>query len=178
MVVRDAVIRQSRRSDWRSIRLLFNRYFPDELPLSRLDAELWDLYPNVLVAEFRGRVVGAAWVRHGWTWGICWLDFIAVEEEYRRLGLGRRLLRAIELLALRAGERRIGLSVLRDNVAALRLYEEMGFKIITSNDRSHSLHRVIEIPSDPPLEERPKPKRGFLVRCVDRALYFAVTLRG
>lgn len=178
MQAQGVVIRQCRRRDWRTVRVLLQRHFPDELPFSRLDAELWDLYGNIVVAEVEGQVVGAAWVRHGLASGICWLDFIAVDSAHRQHGIGKKLLLAVERLALAAGERSIGLSVLRGNALAVQLYQQTGFGIVNSNDRAHELRRDIVEAPNAPVGSAPPARRSMLTRCRDLALYRVMLLRG
>lgn len=172
----EVVIRPCGRRDWRSIRLLFHRHFPAELPFSRLDRELWALYRDIVVAELDGSVIGAAWVRHGLVENLCWLDFIAVEAEHRRHGVAGRLLAAVERLALAAGEKEMGLAVLRENSPALELYEKIGFTTASSNEREHRLRRVIPVPTHYPSVTGQAPERSFLALCVDKVLYLVVTL--
>ncbi len=57
----------------------------------------------------------------------CWLEDLYVEEEARRLGLGRALTEAAIGRASERGSRRIQLDVNERNPEALALYEELGF---------------------------------------------------
>ncbi len=66
----------------------------------------------------------------------CWIIFdelhvntIAVSPARRRQGLGKRLMRHVLEEAVRAGATRATLEVRRSNTAALRLYEQLGFRI-------------------------------------------------
>ena len=93
---------------------------------------LQSFHPKLnLVAELEGAVVGHAYLdvetedrcRHT---GV--VD-IVVHDDYRRRGIGRRLM--TELLRQAEdwlGLRRIELTVLADNHAAISLYEKMGFQ--------------------------------------------------
>src|SRR5207253_3247859 len=92
-----------------------------------------------VVAEERGRPVGAAWVRlfpadrpgFGFVGERIPELSIADEPDHRRRGLGLALLTALIQEALSAGFPAISLSVERDN-PALHLYERCGFRIISS----------------------------------------------
>jgi ribosomal protein S18 acetylase RimI-like enzyme len=52
---------------------------------------------------------------------------LTVTAAYRRKGFGEALLRALLRAALETGPRRVWLSVRPDNLAAVRLYEKLGF---------------------------------------------------
>jgi len=97
-------------------------------------------YPDdlCLVAEANGVIIGAAWSRMGCSYGK--LDehtpelSMSVYPEYRRKGIGSRLLSALlESLAAK-GYRQVSLSVDRSNFAA-RLYHKFGFETI--REREH-----------------------------------------
>lgn len=53
---------------------------------------------------------------------------LVVDEGYRRLGIGRRLMAAAEQAALSRGYRRLVISVLAGNEAAERAYASQGFR--------------------------------------------------
>jgi ribosomal protein S18 acetylase RimI-like enzyme len=53
---------------------------------------------------------------------------MGVRSEWRRQGIGRRLLDACLALARDAGLEKVELEVFSDNLAAIRLYESFGFK--------------------------------------------------
>lgn len=57
----------------------------------------------------------------------CEILSLGVITEYRRLGVGRALLRAVLQEAARLGRPSVVLEVAADNAAARRLYEEAGF---------------------------------------------------
>ena len=86
-----------------------------------------------LAAEVKGKVVGAAWCRIMEDYGH--LDnqtpslAISLLPEYRRLGIGTRLLHALLLLLRENGYRRVSLSVQKEN-PALRLYQRLGFRTV------------------------------------------------
>jgi [ribosomal protein S18]-alanine N-acetyltransferase len=57
------------------------------------------------------------------------INNLAVRPECRRLGLGRVLLESVFGHAVALGARRATLEVRRSNVAALKLYERLGFSV-------------------------------------------------
>lgn len=88
-----------------------------------------------VVAEQRGRPVGAAWIRafsnetaqRGFLSENIPELAIAVDPQFRGKGLGRKLLVALIARTRRAGITGISLHVNRRNARALRLYRSMGF---------------------------------------------------
>jgi len=85
-----------------------------------------NLYADYIVARYGGRLVGYAGM-----W--CILDeahvtTIAVDPDFRGMGIGNRLLTALEERALRHGCRRMTLEVRASNHVAQRLYRRHGFR--------------------------------------------------
>jgi ribosomal-protein-alanine N-acetyltransferase len=81
-----------------------------------------------LLAEIDGRVAGYI---------LFWLmpdevdiHNVAVHGDFRRRGLGRRLLEQVVIEARGRGSSRITLEVRKSNLAAQKLYESMGFTVI------------------------------------------------
>lgn len=58
------------------------------------------------------------------------IQSVRVHPEFRRLGIGSRLLEACERHALTRGYRQISLSVALDNPKAKRLYERRGYRVV------------------------------------------------
>jgi [ribosomal protein S18]-alanine N-acetyltransferase len=56
---------------------------------------------------------------------------LAVDATHRRTGLGRRLMQGVLREAARLGATRATLEVRASNVAARRLYESLGFDLVT-----------------------------------------------
>lgn len=89
-----------------------------------------------LVAEVKDRIVGAVWVRIMNDYGH--IDdetpsfAIAVYEEYRHLGIGTELMRAMLKLLKDKGYKKASLSVQKANYA-VGLYRETGFEVVDEN---------------------------------------------
>ena len=59
----------------------------------------------------------------------CYLSNIAVYPEFRRLGIGTKLLEAVEKEARSIGKKRIVLKAETHNKRAIALYERLGYRI-------------------------------------------------
>jgi mycothiol synthase len=86
------------------------------------------------------RTVLAAGEPVGWLWAALpapprpsmgWLHHIGIDEEFRSRGYGRRAIAAIEAELVRRGVRRMGLNVHGSNDGARRLYERLGYGLIS-----------------------------------------------
>lgn len=76
-----------------------------------------------------------------------WVYYVAVDPDYRRRGIGRRLMEIVEKNLLVQGCPKINLQVRSENIAALDFYENLGYK---SNDVIGLGRRLIP---DSPLED-------------------------
>lgn len=89
-----------------------------------------------LVAEVKDKIVGAVWVRIMNDYGH--IDdetpsfAIAVYEEYRHLGIGMELMRAMLKLLKDKGYKKASLSVQKANYA-VDLYRKAGFEVVDEN---------------------------------------------
>lgn len=89
-----------------------------------------------LVAEVKDKIVGAVWVRIMNDYGH--IDdetpsfAIAVYEEYRHLGIGTELMRAMLKLLKDKGYKKASLSVQKANYA-VGLYRKAGFEVVDEN---------------------------------------------
>jgi mycothiol synthase len=89
---------------------------------ARFDPALW------IVAREGGEVCGVVLCMPR-TFGMGFVESLAVRAPWRRRGLGAALLGAAFARLWRAGERSVGLSVDADNPGAIRLYERAGMRI-------------------------------------------------
>ena len=106
-----------------------------------------------VVAEVAGSPVGACWLRlfddesHGW--GFVGSDVpelsIAVAPQWRRRGIGRRLLEGAAARACELGYRELSLSVMPDNPAR-ELYVQAGFQRVAVVDGSWTM--TLRLPPD------------------------------
>lgn len=84
-----------------------------------------NIYAHYIVARLNGALVG-----YGGMWVIldeAHVTNVAVHPEYRRLGIGRRIMNELMDRARSRGATRMTLEVRRSNTGAQRLYEELGF---------------------------------------------------
>ncbi len=89
---------------------------------ARFDPALW------IVAREGGEVCGVALCMPQ-TFGMGFVESLAVRAPWRRRGVGAALLGEALARLWRAGERSVGLGVDADNPAAIRLYERAGMRI-------------------------------------------------
>ena len=93
-----------------------------------------------LVAEVKGKIVGAVWVRIMDDYGH--IDdetpsfAISLYEEYRNMGIGTALMRDMLEFLKNKGYRRTSLSVQRVNYA-VRMYQKVGFEVIDENEEEY-----------------------------------------
>jgi ribosomal protein S18 acetylase RimI-like enzyme len=103
-----------------------------------------------LVAEFEGKLVGAAWSRlfpeqdkgYGFVDSQTPELSIAVLEQFRKMGFGEKILREILTELMRSGYSRVSLSVDKSNYAC-KLYERFGFKTVFSTDTSVTMVKTL-----------------------------------
>ncbi len=119
-------IRPARRRDMPAILDLLRQTLADR-ELGELTCYARDRRQGGLVAEAAGAVVGVAVTTPRPAAGSLRLEAVCVAEIRRGLGLGRRLLTAVEGRASVLGLARVGLATRRDNIAARRLFESVGY---------------------------------------------------
>ncbi|AGL18383.1 GCN5-like N-acetyltransferase [Actinoplanes sp. N902-109] len=79
--------------------------------------------------------------RIGWIWlalpgganhpDTAWVYFVVVDDAHRGKGYGRGLMLAAERELVQRGVRRLGLNVFGANETAIRLYERLGYQVVT-----------------------------------------------
>ncbi|MBI4830052.1 MAG: ribosomal protein S18-alanine N-acetyltransferase [Candidatus Lindowbacteria bacterium] len=85
--------------------------------------------------------VGERLVGYGGFWHIldeAHISNIAIHPDYRRKGLGRKLLTHLLEEAVARGALKATLEVRRSNIAAQKLYESFGFRVITVRKHYYS----------------------------------------
>jgi len=122
-------IRHARPGDASFIQDLSREVFSEYTPRagSRTLAMTGERGSRTLVAMVGTRRVGFAVI--SLKGGGAYLDAIAVSESMRGRGVGKRLLRAVEVEAERAGARSLALMTADSNLAALDLFLREGFRV-------------------------------------------------
>jgi ribosomal protein S18 acetylase RimI-like enzyme len=114
----------------------------------------------------RGTVVGNANLMPSpgsrYRWVIC---NVVVREDYRRQGIARRLMEETIDEARRQGAEEVVLQVYQDNLAALRLYTDLGFQQVAGEMGLHlAAVEAVELVDAPAYELRPysptSPREG------------------
>ncbi len=93
-----------------------------------------------LVAEMKEKIIGAVWVRVMNDYGH--IDdktpslAISLYDEYRHLGIGTALIKAILQLLKEKGYKQISLSVQKANYA-VNMYRKVGFKVVIETEEEY-----------------------------------------
>ena len=93
-----------------------------------------------LVAEVKGKIVGAVWGRIMNDYGH--IDdetpslAISLYGEYRHLGIGTALMKAILHLLKEKGYKQTSLSVQKENYA-VNMYQKIGFKVVSETEEEY-----------------------------------------
>ncbi len=122
------LIRPMTMDDLDTIVALEKRIFSDPWAKSSFEAELLinKKYSFPLVMELEGKIVAYAVVWHFFE--ELHIANIAVHPEYRRMGLGRKLM---EYILEKFGNAEFAfLEVRKSNEAAVQLYRSLGFKVL------------------------------------------------
>jgi acetyltransferase, GNAT family len=92
------------------------------------------------VAEVKGKIVGAVWVRIMDDYGHADDETpslaISLYEEYRNFGIGTALMRTILQFLKEKGYKRVSLSVQKANYAA-GMYQKAGFETVGENEEEY-----------------------------------------
>lgn len=100
-----------------------------------------------MVVEFGGKIVGAAWVRIMEDYGHIDNETpslaISLYQEYRGLGIGTELLKALLHLLQNNGYKRVSLAVQKSNYA-LKMYQNVGFEIVNESDEEYICMKYLE----------------------------------
>lgn len=93
-----------------------------------------------IVAEIKGKIVGAVWVRIMNDYGH--IDdetpsfAISLHKEYRNLGIGTALMRNMLELLRKKGYKQTSLSVQKANYA-VHMYRKVGFEVVGENEEEY-----------------------------------------
>lgn len=110
--------------EYRRYRLVYQRAYSESLRGRRV----------LLVAEMQGQVVGQIFVQvdsavSGGSGRAAYLYALRVRPEFRNRGIGTQLVREAESILRQRGFARALISVAKDNDAARRLYERLGYEV-------------------------------------------------
>lgn len=79
-----------------------------------------------LVAEFDGKIVGSVLGTHDGRKG--WINRVAVHPEYRRKGIARQLVEAVERRCLKLGIKIFAALIEDWNETSMRVFERLGYQ--------------------------------------------------
>lgn len=92
------------------------------------------------IAEVKGKIIGAVWVRIMDDYGHIDDDIpsfaISIYEEYRNLGIGTTLMRTMLQFLKEKGYKQTSLSVQKENYA-VGMYRKAGFEVVSENDEEY-----------------------------------------
>jgi len=58
-----------------------------------------------------------------------WINYLGVDPEYRRRGIGKQIMRAVEEKIRAMGSPKINLQVRSDNAGVVKFYEAIGYRV-------------------------------------------------
>ena len=79
-----------------------------------------------------------------------WINYLAVDPDYRRQGLGREIMDAVEERIRTFGAAKINLQVRMSNEEAIKFYESIGYKV------EKIINMGKRLQEDPPYEKPPE----------------------
>ena len=121
-------IRKIKKGDESSLIQLWKTVFPDDPPHnepSSVLAEKLKVDDLVFVAELDGAIVGACMAGYDGHRG--WLYAVAVLPEYRRIGIGRKLVQAAMESLKQIGCIKVNLQIRSTNTEVAAFYESLGY---------------------------------------------------
>lgn len=120
-------------------------YLREDSALATSRAEFAELLPQgrgtagrvfaVVRESSGGRRVGETWYRLFSKGGMAhvWVDWIAIDPEFRRRGFGSEVLELIGREGARTGAEELGLNVFADNPEAVAFYQKLGFRVTSQH---------------------------------------------
>jgi ribosomal protein S18 acetylase RimI-like enzyme len=101
-----------------------------------------------LVGEMDGKLV--ACVMGGYEGHRGWVNYLAVDPDYQRFGLGRKIMDEVEDMIRAMGCPKINLQIRTDNLVAINFYKSIGYKM----DEVVSMGKRLEV-DDPSGQSHP-----------------------
>ena len=83
-------------------------------------------FTNILVYEENGKIIGV--LVYSLIYDRIEIEYIVVNDEYKKLGIGSKLLKYIE----KSGIKNITLEVRESNVVAINFYKKNGYEIVAT----------------------------------------------
>ena len=123
----DIIVRPVKLSEVREVYKIEVASFKDPYPLRLLETLAYLNPQGFLVAEFKGRVIGYVIGTLRWS-SIGHIVSIAVDEGFRRKGVGMLLMREVMRRLRGRGAKAYRLEVRVSNLPAFKLYEKVGFR--------------------------------------------------
>jgi ribosomal protein S18 acetylase RimI-like enzyme len=124
-------IRTFRPADAKEVAALWAEVFPDDPPHNAaaiVIPQKLALQPELFfVADQDGHVVGT--IMAGYDGHRGWLYTVAVRPDYRRAGIGARLVHHAEEALAALGCRKINLQVRASNSGVVAFYEKLGYRV-------------------------------------------------
>jgi ribosomal protein S18 acetylase RimI-like enzyme len=130
-VTPDLLIREYADADRSDVINLWTRVFPDDPPRNApermIERKLAVQRELFLVAVEGGRAVGTALGGYDGVRG--WVYHLAVHPDRRRAGIGRRLMRELELRLAALGCPKLNLQIRAENEPVRAFYERLGYAV-------------------------------------------------
>jgi len=121
-------LRRARKEDLSRIQRIESLSFRNPYPPYYTKALIESLSDVSLVSEVEGRIVGYIFARVEYG-NIGHIITIAVDPEYRRMGIGEKLMRAVLNILKELGCVSVYLEVRVSNKPAINLYKKLGFVV-------------------------------------------------
>lgn len=129
MNVDEITFRMLKEEDLKDVERIENSSFKYPWPLEALKFELLENpFCISLALESSGKFIGYAFLHIASDFSH--LVNIAIEKNFRGIGLGEKFLRHILKVSRNAGVKRVVLEVRKSNIVAIKLYEKVGFSIL------------------------------------------------
>lgn len=118
-------------SDTEAVAALWRKVFPDNPSHNRPEADIarkLKVQPELFyVAESKARIVGTA--MGGYDGHRGWVYYVAVDPGYRRRGIGKALMKAVEAGLKASGCSKLNLQVREGNEEAVEFYTRLGYNV-------------------------------------------------